>query len=73
MKSDERILLLVDGCVCDVSSEKKNKLDDLLIGCGFKQSVFEFHSKAQTQLLEFGFDFVERFLAEVSILQHFGL
>ena len=34
MKFDERILLLVGGYVCDVSSEKKNKLNDLLIGCG---------------------------------------
>src|SRR6266516_5302422 len=33
----------------------------------------EFHPKTQPKVLQFVFDFVERFLAKIAILQHFGL
>ena len=37
------------------------------------QARIEFHAQTQTKLLQFVFDFVERFLAEVAILEHLGL
>src|SRR5438552_9281201 len=37
----------------------------------FHQTWIEFHSKTEPKLLQFVFDLVQRFLAEVPILQHF--
>lgn len=40
---------------------------------GFNQSRFEFHSQAQTKLLQFFLDLVQRLFPEVAILQHLSL
>src|SRR5207237_5808855 len=38
----------------------------------FDQSNFELHSQTETELLKLVFDFVERFLPEVAVLEHFA-